>query len=629
MEKATSSGKSGLPAASPRSGLFAGTRPKAAETATFLIRVLKLGHARVWRYLSVIAILQSINGFMVLPAIKYLFGRALQASNLTNITDRTYADIFSHPVSVLLLVVIAIIALAAVGLQFVALMVMANRQQSGMPPDVKALARDTIGCMGRLLRYPSPLMLVYFFLALPLGGLGLSSVLIDGVAIPPFVTREYLKAPLSIGIYALMIGAIIYVNLRLVLTLPLLVIGQKNPLAALGGSLKATRKNSLRYLLLIGIPLGAAALGASLMAEALIWASDLADTMVDADTAAVIATLCIGLGHILGFLVIGASTVVALQVLAALCRENLGLPVTLEERARTRPSTRAKATRASAGMLAAALVFSASFYAAPAMGHTAHRAEDAKIIAHRGYSAGGVENTLGGLQAAADNQADIVEADFQETADGHFVASHDTNLLVVAGVNQNIYEMTLAEVRKVTVREGGFTDRIPTMQEYLEHADALGIPVLVELKVTGHESKGYLERFLAEMDATGTTTQNIYHSLSPRAVKEIKAQRPELRVGLTVALSAGGLPQTKGDFYTLEQASFSQELLSQAHSRGKEVYVWTVNDESTIRELLGIGVDGIVTDSVELALHDRALVANNPASKYRVGSALAYLDIFR
>lgn len=332
MEKATSSGKSGLPAASPRSGLFAGTRPKAAETATFLIRVLKLGHARVWRYLSVIAILQSINGFMVLPAIKYLFGRALQASNLTNITDRTYADIFSHPVSVLLLVVIAIIALAAVGLQFVALMVMANRQQSGMPPDVKALARDTIGCMGRLLRYPSPLMLVYFFLALPLGGLGLSSVLIDGVAIPPFVTREYLKAPLSIGIYALMIGAIIYVNLRLVLTLPLLVIGQKNPLAALGGSLKATRKNSLRYLLLIGIPLGAAALGASLMAEALIWASDLADTMVDADTAAVIATLCIGLGHILGFLVIGASTVVALQVLAALCRENLGLPVTLEER---------------------------------------------------------------------------------------------------------------------------------------------------------------------------------------------------------------------------------------------------------------------------------------------------------
>lgn len=209
------------------------------------------------------------------------------------------------------------------------------------------------------------------------------------------------------------------------------------------------------------------------------------------------------------------------------------------------------------------------------------------------------------------------------------MASHDTNLLVVAGVNQNIYEMTLAEVRKVTVREGGFTDRIPTMQEYLEHADALGIPVLVELKVTGHESKGYLERFLAEMDATGTTTQNIYHSLSPRAVKEIKAQRPELRVGLTVALSAGGLPQTKGDFYTLEQASFSQELLSQAHSRGKEVYVWTVNDESTIRELLGIGVDGIVTDSVELALHDRALVANNPASKYRVGSALAYLDIFR
>ncbi|MEG2576368.1 MAG: hypothetical protein RSA54_01385, partial [Glutamicibacter sp.] len=87
-----------------------------------------------------------------------------------------------------------------------------------------------------------------------------------------------------------------------------------------------------------------------------------------------------------------------------------------------------------------------------------------------------------------------------------------------------------------------------------------------ELKVTGHESKGYLERFLAQLDATGTTTQNIYHSLSPRAVKEIKAQRPELRVGLTVAMSVGGLPKANADFYTLEQASFTREFLEQAHA---------------------------------------------------------------
>lgn len=603
--------------------------PALRQILGFLLRVLKLGHVRVFRYLAVITTLQAANGLLVIPAIKYLFGLALEISKLNNVTDRTYTVLLAHPVSVLLLLAIAVLALGAVSVQFVALIVMVNRQQSGKPPNLRAECRETAACLGRMLSYPSPLMMVYFFLALPLGGLGLSSVLIQGVGIPPFVTREYLKAPLSTGIYLLMIGAIIYANLRLVLTLPLLAVGPKRPLAALGTSLKATHRNSLRYLLLIGIPLGVCALCASLLVEALVWTSDLAASLLGVQNSALVATLCIGVGHTLGFLLIGAATVVAIQIVVALSREHLALPVTLQERSQQHRSAQSRALKATAGTAAAALVLSASFAASPALGQTATGAGDAQILAHRGYSAGGVENTLGALEAAATHQADIVEADFQETADGHFVASHDTNLLVVAGVNRNIHEMTLAEVRKVTVREGGFADRIPTMQEYLEHADELGIPVLVELKVTGHESKGYLERFLAQLDATGTTTQNIYHSLSPRAVKEIKAQRPELRVGLTVAMSVGGLPKANADFYTLEQASFTREFLEQAHALDREVYAWTVNDESTIRELLGIGVDGIVTDNVELAIRDRYLVANNPAAEYRVGSALAYLDIFR
>lgn len=603
--------------------------PFLKQIFSFLLRVLKLSQVSVLRYLAVITTLQAVNGLLVIPAIKYLFGLALENSNLGNVTDRTYTALLAHPVSVLLLVAIAVLALGAVSVQFVALIVMVNRQQSGQSPNLRAVCRETASCLRRMLSYPSPLMMAYFFLALPLGGLGLSSVLIQGVGIPPFITREYLKAPLSTALYLLMIGAIIYANLRLVLTLPLLAVGPKKPLAALGASLKATRRNSLRYLLLIGIPLGASALCASLLVEALVWISDLATGLLSEQDSALVATLCIGVGHTLGFLLIGAATVMAIQVVVALGREHLQLPVTLQERSQRHRRAQSRALKAVAGTAVTALVLSGSLAASPALGQTATGAGEAKILAHRGYSAGGVENTLAALDAAAAHQADIVEADFQETADGHFVASHDTNLLVVAGVNQNIHEMTLAEVRKVTVREGGFTGRIPTMQEYLQRAEQLGIQVLVELKVTGHESKDYLTRFLAQADAAGTATENIYHSLNPRAVKEIKQRRPELRVGLTVAMSMGGLPKTKADFYTLEQASFTPEFLAQAHALDREVHIWTVNDESTIRELLGAGVDGIVTDNVELAIRDRYLVANHPAADYRVGSTLAYLDIFR
>lgn len=603
--------------------------PKFTEIPEFLRRIWRLSHARVFRYLLVISVIQLVNGLGVLPAIRYLFGLALETSHLENVTDRTYTVLLSQPISVLLLLAIAVLALAAVSLQFVALIVMVNRQQSGRPPNLGEMFADTLTCLGRLLSYPSPLLMVYFFLALPLGGLGLSSVLIQGVGIPPFVTREYLKVPLSTAIYVLMIGSILWVNLRLILTLPMLVVGEKKPLSALGGSLRATHKNFFRYLVLVGLPLGVAALSASALVGVLVWISDLATSLMTEQSSWVIASLCIGLGHTLGFMIIGAATVVALQILVALTRDRLGLTSVFEVRTKEHRTVQARAARASAGTVAFGLAVAVSFYALPASGQTVSGAEDTQILAHRGYSAGGVENTLGALDAAAEHHADYVEADFQETKDGHFVASHDTNLLMVSGVNKNIYEMTLEQVRDVTVREGGFTDRIPTMQEYLEHADELGIPVLVELKVTGHESKGYLDRFLEDIDATGTTTKNIYHSLSPTAVNEIKRERPELRVGLTVAMSVGKLPRVNCDFYTLEQASFRPELLEQAHAQGQDVYVWTVNDESTIRELLSMPVDGIVTDQVEMAISDRQMVANNPASEYRVGYSLAYLDLFR
>ena len=47
------------------------------------------------------------------------------------------------------------------------------------------------------------------------------------------------------------------------------------------------------------------------------------------------------------------------------------------------------------------------------MGQTVEDAEDTVILADRGYSAGGVENTHGGLEAAAKLNPDYVEADFQ------------------------------------------------------------------------------------------------------------------------------------------------------------------------------------------------------------------------
>jgi glycerophosphoryl diester phosphodiesterase len=46
----------------------------------------------------------------------------------------------------------------------------------------------------------------------------------------------------------------------------------------------------------------------------------------------------------------------------------------------------------------------------------------------------------------------------------------------------------------------------------------------------------------------------------------------------------------------------TEQLVARYHRLGLEVHVWTINDEATMRRVLAMGVDGIVTDRADIAL---------------------------
>ena len=73
---------------------------------------------------------------------------------------------------------------------------------------------------------------------------------------------------------------------------------------------------------------------------------------------------------------------------------------------------------------------------AGAMGPMSEIADGATdVLGHRGFSDDGIENTLGGLEAANRAGADLVEMDVLQTSDGKWVVMHDTNLSRLAGVD--------------------------------------------------------------------------------------------------------------------------------------------------------------------------------------------------
>jgi glycerophosphoryl diester phosphodiesterase len=44
----------------------------------------------------------------------------------------------------------------------------------------------------------------------------------------------------------------------------------------------------------------------------------------------------------------------------------------------------------------------------------------------------------------------------------------------------------------------------------------------------------------------------------------------------------------------------TERFVAAAHKAGLPVHVWTINDETTINELLDLGVDGIMSDRLRL-----------------------------
>ncbi len=144
------------------------------------------------------------------------------------------------------------------------------------------------------------------------------------------------------------------------------------------------------------------------------------------------------------------------------------------------------------------------------------------IIAHRGDVFSGVENTLGSLLAAKKAGADLVEIDVQETKDGKPVVFHDTTLSRLAGRQEKVADLTLNELTTISVQSNGFADTIPSFAEYVKKAKALKIPLLVELKPNKPDSRTLVTSVIQIMRSEGVLDDYIIQSLDQNALQQVK-----------------------------------------------------------------------------------------------------------
>lgn len=599
-----------------------------------IFRAIGTAHRTTWRtpqfYVLTIGAMQLLVILIAIPVIRLLYQLALVETGLGSIAYDRISHVLRNPLADVTLLVIAIVAVVAITTEFVTLFILASHHQDGDAISFRFTLHQVWDTIKKLAHPQGLLMLVYLILLLPLGQLGLTTILTKKVAVPPFVGEELNKSGSGSLFYGAVLLLVFYVNLRLIFTLPLLGTTSAGVWQAFVTSWRLTRWRSLRIvglLIVVTIPAAVASFLLALLTIAPTIATDQLQPSVSPWTAAVgLSAWQIGT-----FVITALFTIMIVQSLTAMMRDWLSrLP---EDHRRTpavishsEPShLTAERRKLLWGLATGAVVV--AFMISAVLNHRAMvnlaDSNETEVLAHRGFIQGGVENTLPALQAAARAGADRVEFDVMETKDGKFVVMHDTNLKRLSGRNLNVKDLTQDELTKITVRAGGMEAKIPSLEEWIRLSIHLNLPQLLEIKLHGGETPDLVPRLLAVLDRAGVTEAYTYHSLSREVVEELKRLRPQLIVGFIVPINFGGVPDVNADFIVIEQQSFSTRFVRQAWAAGYNVIVWTVDDEQQMRYYMNDAVDGIITDRPDTGIAARTDIADDKGLAGRLSDAIS------
>lgn len=555
---------------------------------------------------------------VVSPLISWLFREALRANGMVGLDFSALQFTGGIGISLSLIVVIMLLAFWLASLQFIVLVLMLRRAQHRAPMSSAAIWGDVRRTARKLFRPSSFSLFCYLFFIVPLSGFGFASVLSQGIAVPSFISGELLKSPVTSAIWTGFMLVLALLNLRFSLSLPVFALTDATGGRAMRLSWRLTRGwAAVRLVFAVIIVLALAGVATVVLSMLAIVPTAITD--VAAPTASpVVAAFSLGVAQVVGL----ALTALVLSTLGAMLlalvseREDQ-LTAELHESewaadplsGDAAPGPRASRSRKQFGALIAGAVVAAIAFGFFHLGTMQQLSQhpNTLVLGHRGFSDGGVENTISGLEAAVAADADLVEIDVMQTADKRFVVMHDAGLDRLAGRSEKVKDLTLDELTQITVHDQfGHEGRIPSLEEYVRRAQQLEMPLLIEVKSGGLDTPDRVPLLVAELDELDAMDSNIFHTLDNPVASELKRLRPDATVGYILAFAGVDIPATDADFVVVEEWSATQDMQNAAYRAGLAFFSWTVNESSSMRDLLRRDADGIITDHPDVALAARS-----------------------
>jgi glycerophosphoryl diester phosphodiesterase len=232
------------------------------------------------------------------------------------------------------------------------------------------------------------------------------------------------------------------------------------------------------------------------------------------------------------------------------------------------------------------------------------------VIAHRGASAYAPENTMAAFERAVDLGADAIELDAKLTRDGVVAILHDDTLDRTTNGVGRLRSFTIEEIQefdagvKFSPKFAG--EGIPSLREVFQK---FSDEILLNIELTNYSSKrdDLPERVIQLVVELGLVERVLLSSFNPIALIKCRRINREIPTALVIHGREPRLLRNifqaflNYDFFHPHEATVGSEIIG----KKLKIHAWTVNDELRIKELLTLGITGIITDVPDVAIQVR------------------------
>lgn len=572
---------------------------------------------------------KALTLFIFIPAISFIFHRLLRLGGYVGATNYELLNFVVSRYGLLCMLILIPAATVLIFLEFSVLVIISyygqKKQRIGLIPAFL----QSVAYLPSLFKYGFVGWAFYLLLVLPLLGSGGGSTLLPTLQIPNFISGELLKTGWGTLLYLGLFAVMTFFNIRWIFLLHVIVIeGTSSFRQAAKKSAAILKKSYIRmFVVLLCIFLLFAVVVVLILAAVILIYIVLPQETAFAEIAWFVVSKSAVISLYLATLFVTPLYITTLTriYIAKADPDHAVLQMpdwsAIENRSSQSYGLLYKHKRKLI-VLGLIIAFATVLVLVPALSDIQPSDQKVTVMAHRGYISKGPENTIEAIQGAIDVHADYAEIDILETKDGELAVIHDTNLKRLTGNNAEVYDLTMAELRKLEVKQGSFTSQISSLAEVMKAARGK-IKLNIEVKTHGKE-RNLVNTFIKTIRENDFQTHCVVQSLDYEIVEKIKAAEPALQVGFIMFAGVPDIGQIRADFVVMEEYMVNESIVASAKLHNKPIYVWTVNDRDSMERFIGMGVDGIITDYPE----DATSVVEELRSGYLV-PLLRWLNILR